>query len=1029
MKLGTLAASLGVRISLLMSVMVAATVALLTYLDYSNAREGVISEAHAKLESVAHLKIEQLKTLLAAIDLDLRLQSQSRLTSEAIVAFTEAFHAMPDPERALQRTYIEENPHPTGEKDKLVWAGTPERYDMMHARFHPFFHRLQQGMGYYDVFLFDLDGNLVYSVFKELDYATNMNTGAWKDTDLANVFRGARDLPAGSEAVFEDFAPYGPSHGAAAAFMARPVFDDEGERVGVLAYQMPVEAWNAAIQNVTGLGETGEAFVVGADGLMRSDLTATEEDEILTTRIERPEIMSVFDGTQGLTEYVSDTGTWTVAYVAPMEFLGTTWVVAVQQHRAELLSQLNKLLTQGVQSGLLMFAVAVALTSLLARTITRPINDLVGSVERISRKEYDIDVAATERRDVIGDIARAIDTFREGLATAAKDEIRAAFKEASFEMSGAPMILADTDFNISELNNAAKRMMQQRAEDFRTAVPDFDPDNLIGKNMDIFHARPGKARTSLSNDGNLPVKMKIAIGEAYLGLYLDRVLDKDGNKLGYVLEWKDQTWQMANQTIIAAIDSNQCRMETRLAGDVKFVNDTMCAAIDRTADSIIGKDIAQIVAPLDGDTGIWERVKAGESVFASFRVGQGAAERILDGSLSPIPDHRGKPNGFLLLGIDATDNHATMEAAEARRKRMEADQAQVVDAMRVNLKRMSSGDLTCRIEETFSDDYEQLRVDFNHAVDGLLDAMKSVVHNADQIDSEAGAISSAVNDLSRRTERQAATLEETAAAVEELTASVTSAAKGAQDAANIATEARSKAEASGEVVGQTVAAMNEIERSSHEISKIISVIDDIAFQTNLLALNAGVEAARAGEAGRGFAVVATEVRALAQRSSDAAREINELISASEEQVQSGVELVDRTGTALAAIVESISEISGLVSNIALSTKEQASGLNEINSAVNELDQVTQQNAAMFEETTAASHALTSEADSLAQAVARFDLGAAGMKLDARPAKQKPVPTATRMSDAPTNVVPASGAATQGSAALKVEPDTDGWEEF
>jgi methyl-accepting chemotaxis protein len=199
-----------------------------------------------------------------------------------------------------------------------------------------------------------------------------------------------------------------------------------------------------------------------------------------------------------------------------------------------------------------------------------------------------------------------------------------------------------------------------------------------------------------------------------------------------------------------------------------------------------------------------------------------------------------------------------------------------------------------------------------------------------------------------------------------------------------------------------------VETSSQEISKITSVINDIAFQTNQLALNAAVEAARAGEAGRGFAVVATEVRALAQRSSDAAREINGLISASEEQVRSGVDLVDKTGLALAAIVESISEISTLVSDIATSTKEQSSGLNEINTAVNELDQVTQQNAALFEETTAASHALTAEADSLAQAVARFDLGALAVKLDAASSKS----AAARVAHS------APVTATAGSAALK-----------
>jgi len=228
--------------------------------------------------------------------------------------------------------------------------------------------------------------------------------------------------------------------------------------------------------------------------------------------------------------------------------------------------------------------------------------------------------------------------------------------------------------------------------------------------------------------------------------------------------------------------------------------------------------------------------------------------------------------------------------------------------------------------------------------------------------------------LSRRTERQAATLEETAAALDELTASVRSAAEGAGLANQVVSDAKSSAEASGVVVQEAVDAMEEIQTSSSKISRIINVIDDIAFQTNLLALNAGVEAARAGEAGRGFAVVASEVRALAQRTSDAAREINDLISTSSQHVGRGVDLVGQAGSALQQIVESVSNIAVHVSEIAVSANEQSSGLAEINTAVNQLDQVTQQNAAMFEETTAASHSLTKEAENLSETTAQFRIG-------------------------------------------------------
>ena len=330
------------------------------------------------------------------------------------------------------------------------------------------------------------------------------------------------------------------------------------------------------------------------------------------------------------------------------------------------------------------------------------------------------------------------------------------------------------------------------------------------------------------------------------------------------------------------------------------------------------------------------------------------------------------------LEAEAAEQQRQIEAdrksAEAERTATAREQSQVVDGLAQGLERLAAGVLTFRLSEAFAPHYEKLRADFNAAMEQMQRTISEVATNSAGVRTASTEISQASDNLSRRTEQQAASLEETAAALDEITATVRKTAEGAGQARDAVGSPRADAERSGVVVRDAVAAMSEIESSAQQISQIIGVIDEIAFQTNLLALNAGVEAARAGDAGKGFAVVASEVRALAQRSADAAKEIKTLISASSQQVGRGVTLVGETGKVLERIVTQVTQINGVVTEIAASAEEQSTGLQQVNTAVNQMDQVTQQNAAMVEEATAASHALAGEAETLARLIARFELG-------------------------------------------------------
>ncbi|MBX4966795.1 methyl-accepting chemotaxis protein [Rhizobium binae] len=382
--------------------------------------------------------------------------------------------------------------------------------------------------------------------------------------------------------------------------------------------------------------------------------------------------------------------------------------------------------------------------------------------------------------------------------------------------------------------------------------------------------------------------------------------------------------------------------------------------------------------PIQRITQSMQELAAGETNKVIPYAGRGDEIGLMAGSVEVF---RQNAIARAKLEIEAEENRRLAEANRlADQERAEASaEARLkiaTSGLASGLKRLASGDLAFNLADRFAPEFEPLRHDFNASVQQLAATLVSVSESVSIINSGTREINNGSSDLSGRTERQAATLEETAAALSAVTAKVTEASRIADEARGVADNANRSAVASGKVLAQTVDAMGQIEESSKQINNIIGVIDQIAFQTNLLALNAGVEAARAGEAGKGFAVVAHEVRELAQRSAQAAREIKELIGQSSAKVATGVDLVSQTGAALADIGRFIVDINRFMEALAGAAREQATNLSEVNSAMHQLDQVTQQNAAMVEETTAASVTLASEAERLRELVTQFELGKA-----------------------------------------------------
>ena len=747
------------------------------------------------------------------------------------------------------------------------------------------------------------------------------------------------------------------------------------------------------------------------------------------------------------------------------------------------------LINIGINSAL-MVAGLLVIGAMFSRIVSGPLKQLTAMMRAVAEGRADWSQRLEVRsKDEIGELACHFNTAIEKFGTIIEDtrhqSDEATRVKVALDCVSTNVMVADRDYNIIYMNPAVQTMFREAEGDLRERLPEFNADDLMGRNIDVFHARPTHQRQLLDSLSHTH-ESQVTVGPRTFRIIANPVVDSEGRRLGTAVEWADLSAEIrARQEEAARLEEERryatenLRIRTALDNvsssvmvadadfNIIYCNKTLSTMFKNAerelrkvlprfdADKLVGSNMdifhkdpghqrrllehmqstvssemevgaltLRVVANpvLDGDGG-----RLGTVVEWANRTAEVAVEAEIDGivdaarrgDLGNRVSLQGKQGFFLQLANGINDLVDVVD--------------KVFGDIAAAMGRMASGDMTHAIEHDYAGTFGKVKEDVNSTVANIGSIVRRLRESTEDITTGAGEISVGNNNLSSRTEQQASALQQTAASMEELTSTVRNNAANAQQANQLASSASQLALRGGEVVGRAVGAMADINSASSRIAEIIGVIDEIAFQTNLLALNASVEAARAGEQGRGFAVVATEVRNLAGRSATAAKEIKELIRDSVCKVQVGTDLVDASGKTLEEIVAGVKKVGDIIAEIAAASAEQSSGIDQVNQAVTSMDEVTQQNAALAEQTSAASAAMSDKAREMADLVEFFKVSG---RMPAATAEKVPAAKATmppRSSSGP-RAKTATGAKAKPAYAKPVldsppSIDEDEWEEF